>query len=316
MVIAHPPTVTPASIDAGLVLLAWVGVVSATYLLFRRRSMVWESVGPLILWHSRRTAWADRVGTVVAERLRRVPGMPADSPGLVHPVHHGQGVRQIACSAIGLLWGVYVGSWASDRTLQLGVGLCGVGIGTIAIGVQAAGFRQPWAPAETSLGVAVGVVGYYLAAVYNHVGPGVRVHRTVLACALAAVAGCAIVTADRFRPAGPASAIGIARFAMLAGGVLGATAATITCVAITAKGRLSIASTAGGRGRVVLATTRTCGAACIVYATAHVVLAATLAPTTLMRASLVGTVACLCLAASVSFDSPTSYGRLFESMAR
>ncbi len=315
MPIGFPPTGTPAATDAWIVLLAWVGVLATTSVLYRLRSIVWEAVGPVVLWHCRRTARADRVGTAVEGWLRRVPGMAADAPGLVHPSHHGQGVRQVVCSAVGLLWGIYVGSWASDRTLQLGVGLCGVGVGTVVIGLQAAGLHQPWAPAETMLGVAVAVVGYYLAAIYNHVGPDVRVHRVVLACALAAVAGCALVTAARFQPAGPESATGIARLAMSVGGALGAFAAMMTCVAITA-GRLSIASSAGRSSGAVLATTRTCGAACIVYATAHVVLAATLAPTTLMRASLVCTVACLCLAARVSFDSPSRYGRLLDSMAR
>jgi len=222
---------------------------------------------------------------------------------------------------------------AGDPTLRLGTWLALAGVAVVVVGFQSRALSLPWSSVHLGLGAATCVVGGYLGAPRNLLAARdrgrreravARLHRAVLSSALLAVALLAALTGWRFRPLGSDRlAVDLARLGMGGGALLAATACLVGFAGLAVRRAPSppekrphpspgAEPTKARHPRSILArgAVGACGAACMAYTGAHIVVATAIAPNFQMRVWLVVSGALLGLAASESFHPALTYDRL------
>jgi len=262
-----------------------------------------------------------------------VPLKPVGRPAAPDPSPDGvSSRRRLGPSAADV--GQAVRTWrAADPTLRLGTRLALAGVAVAVVGIQSRGLDLPWGSALLGLGVATSIVGGYLGVPRDLLSVrGARprhrnvalLHRVTLASALLALAFLAGMTGWRFRPRGPDQlAIDLARLGMGGGALLAGVACLIgfTGVAIRRRPNTKTDNRSGCYGRrdanhpravLTRGAIRACGAACIIYAGTHVVVAAAIAPNIQMQVTLLVAAGLLALAATESFHPALAYERCVD----
>lgn len=258
---------------------------------------------------------ADAAALVLIRRIERFPRALPEVTKSIAPQEHGGGILQVLAIAWKVRRDMTVEARRLDATLRLGRWLVPSGLGTFIVGLLGQALRFRWSAAQTGLGLAVVVTGFYLGAQRDHLdeesgGVGTRrwlgKHRALLALSLLSIIVLAWVTAARFNPPGPSGlAATVAYRGMQLGALcaLGACGATFFAVTVFHRRRITtgagvVSDNFATRARLTRAATIAAGLTCLVYGTTHLVLAAAVAPTPELRAALTISGAFLLLAAA------------------
>jgi|GEM_PF-7105552 len=262
----------------------------------------------------------------LARRILRSSGVP---PRVLYALDadesRGSPVR-IVYTALRLLWEADVRRRRHDATLRFGRWLLLTGVGVSVVALLGRSFRFPWAGAQLLFGLATCGVGYYLSEPRNllrqrdeaetarrHPGR----HRMLFASSLIALGVLGLVTSSQFRPSvANTLAVRTARGGMLIGALLAAVACLAAFLAVTIFSRSAIPRSEEGQVRrsnrrlaLIRWSTRPASWACFTFAGAHVLVAASFAPTRTFKVALIVTAGLLCLVGREGFHDPCAYIR-------
>jgi hypothetical protein len=270
---------------------------------------------------------ADVVATWMGRVVLRFPGIPPALVTVLDPLEHGGGAFRAVRTGLELLWAADIELRRHDATLRFGRWLGCAGIGVTIIGLLGVPLRLPWASVQVAFGLATCVVGYYLGTARNLLKEdteraesachGAMRHRAMFATSLLMLAGLSVWSSIRFRPVGIGGpSVAMARVGMTLGATLATVACLVACISVTIIYRRLAPRTAAGQAQsnrlrlsLIRVSARAAGAACIVYAAAHIVVAVSIAPTTALKEALLATAGLLCIAARDCFHDPRQYTR-------